>query len=79
LVRKKVSGSVQVPGGLELPPQNTEKSAISENGGAESGAFSVESSSLEPNLQQIIDAWPTLPEAFRGAIMAMIAAARTDG
>jgi hypothetical protein len=31
---------------------------------------------IDPNMQRILDAWPTLPEAIRAGILAMIDAAR---
>ena len=34
---------------------------------------------LDADLQRILDTWPTLPEAFRAGIVAMITAARKDG
>ncbi len=57
--------------GLEVPPQNTEETPVSETSGAESGALSA----IDPDLQRLIDSWPTLPEAMQAGILAMIAAA----
>jgi hypothetical protein len=31
---------------------------------------------IDPDLQRVLDAWPTLPEALRAGILAMIGAAR---
>jgi hypothetical protein len=72
--RKKISGSVQVPGGLGTPPQDAGKMPISQTGGAKSGALSPDSSSMDPDLQRLIDAWPTLPDVICASILAMIAA-----
>ncbi len=33
---------------------------------------------IDPKLQRLIDAWPTLPAALREGILAMIDAARKD-
>ena len=41
-------------------------------GGAKSGALSP----TDPDLQRLLDAWPTLPEAMRAGILAMIAASK---
>jgi hypothetical protein len=34
---------------------------------------------IDADLQRVLDAWPTLPEALRAGILAMIDAARKDG
>jgi hypothetical protein len=44
-------------------------------GGAQSGALSTNSDQIDADLQRVLDAWPTLPEALRAGILAMIAAA----
>jgi hypothetical protein len=44
-------------------------------GGAESGALGHESTAIDPALKSLIDAWPTLPEAIRAGILAMVRAA----
>ena len=36
------------------------------------------SNEIDPNLQRVLDAWPTLPEALKTGILAMIDAARKD-
>jgi hypothetical protein len=73
--RKEISGSVQVPRGLGTPPQNVEKTPTSARGGANSGAFDPDFRSNDSHLQAVIDAWPTLPEAIRTGILAMVEAA----
>lgn len=47
---------------------------ISEKGGAESGAVSSKTAPIDPDLARIIDAWPTLPETTRVAIVRAIQA-----
>lgn len=64
------------PTRLEHPPQNTGKTLISETGGAKSGALSANSDPIDPDLQRLIEAWPTLPAALKAGIVAMIDAAR---
>jgi len=66
---------VQVPGGLETPLGNTEKTPLSKTGGAKSGAFPTENDAIDADLQAVIDAWPDLPTAIRAAMLAMVNAA----
>ncbi|HUT57138.1 MAG TPA: hypothetical protein VNA25_04610 [Phycisphaerae bacterium] len=44
--------------------------------GAESGADSAETAPVHPDLAKVIEAWPTLPEAVRAGILAMVEAAK---
>ncbi len=44
-------------------------------GGAESGAVPPISTPNDPDLTRLIDAWPTLPEAIKAGILAMVTAA----
>jgi hypothetical protein len=44
-------------------------------GGAKSGALAPENPAIDPALAALIDAWPTLPEAIRAGILAMVRAA----
>ncbi len=37
--------------------------------------YRQETAEIDPDLGQLIDAWPTLPPAIRGAILAMLRAA----
>ena len=43
-----------------------------ENGGARGGAVGSKSASIDPDLQAIIDAWPSLPDAVKADILAMV-------
>ncbi len=63
--------------GLEHPAQTPRKKAMSDQGGAESGAPdapNAPSLPVDPNLRRIIDAWPDLPEAAKTGIVAMVRA-----
>jgi len=64
-----------VPCGFEQPPVSPQKTAISETGGAESGAVDAEDTSIDLDLQVIIQRWLELPEAVKAGILAMIRAA----
>ncbi len=45
---------------------------------AEGSAAERENASLDPDLQAIIDAWPTLPESVKADILAMAKAGESD-
>jgi hypothetical protein len=62
-------------GGIRTHPQIPAKTAISAQGGAESGALATESRPIDPGLATLIDAWPALAEPIRAGILAMIRAA----
>jgi hypothetical protein len=47
-------------------------------GGAKSGALADRFTFRDPDLQRLIDAWPTLPESIRRAILALIGAALSE-
>jgi hypothetical protein len=49
--------------------------AIIEKGAAKSAAVGDDLPPLDPELAQVIEAWPTLPPAIREAILAMLRAA----
>lgn len=61
--------------GREHPSNPSEKSNISETGGAESGALDGEIDRLDTDLAAVIKAWPTLPASVRSSIMALVGAA----
>jgi hypothetical protein len=44
-------------------------------GGAKSGALADRFTFRDPDLQRLIDAWPTLPEPIRRAMLALIGTA----
>jgi integrase len=77
------------PGGIRTPDQgimsqfqtseNTGETGISGNAGADAGAIEMKSAHDDADLGVIIDAWPTLPEAIRSSILAMVKAAGGDG
>ena len=58
----------------DATPENPEKTGISENAGADAGAVETKTAHDDPDLQAIIDAWPTLPEAIKVAILATVKA-----
>ena len=61
--------NVMTPTGFEHPPRNVDNLLISVSESAKSGAVP------DTDLQRLIDAWPTLPEAMRAGILAIIATA----
>jgi hypothetical protein len=69
-----------IAGGLgfsvrEQTPENTGKTGISADAGANAGAVETKTAHIGPDLQGIIDAWPALPDAIKAGILAMIRAA----
>jgi hypothetical protein len=52
--------------------QNTGKTGIPPQSGAESGAPGARKAPLDPELAAVVDAWPALPEAIKAGILAMI-------
>ena len=52
--------------------ENNGKTTIHERSGAESGALGAQLSDSPPDLQVVIEAWPTLPEKARLEIVAMV-------
>ena len=58
--------------GLEQPPASPQKTAISETGGAESGAVDAPNGLNAPALVSLIEAWPTLPQTVRDEIAAIV-------
>ena len=45
-------------------------------GAAESGASGGKSGALDPDLAVVVDVWPTLPDAVKVGILAMVRAAK---
>ncbi|MBT4864957.1 MAG: hypothetical protein HON53_07565 [Planctomycetaceae bacterium] len=58
--------------GLEQPATSPQKTAISDTGGAESGAVDARNGLNDPALVSLIEAWPTLPQAVRDEIAALV-------
>ena len=58
--------------GFERTQENTGETTVSVEGGAESGALDAENLVTDPDLAAVIAAWPTLSEANRTAILAII-------
>jgi len=56
-------------------PENTGKTSVSSEAGADAGAVETKLAQFSPDLQSLIDAWPTLPEAIKAGILAMVRAA----
>ena len=66
--------------GVEHLQQSPGKGGFPEVGGAECGAQRAPEGQFEPDLQRLIDAWPTLPDPRRAGIVAMVdAATKSDG
>jgi hypothetical protein len=61
--------------GFEPALDFPEKLGVAPTGGAKSGALGART----PELADVAGIWPTLPEAIRAAILAMIQAARREG
>ena len=61
--------------GVEPPPENTDKTGVLNQSGAESGALDAQKAELSPELAAVVEAWPKLPPAIRAGILAMIRAA----
>lgn len=60
------------PRGLEQDSNSLEKEAISEQSGAESGAYFANLTQIDPNLTQLIDAWQDISEPVKAGILAMV-------
>ena len=64
--------------GLELSPQDTEKTRFSKTGAAESGAVAAQPPGMEPDLAAITAAWPSLSKVTRKVIIRLIEADRFE-
>ena len=73
------SGGIRTPDTRIMIPlvsvENLEKNAPSENCAAHMSAVEIESSTIDPELKQIFDRWPNLPEPIKAGILAMVEAA----
>jgi len=64
--------------GIERPPKRSEKTRVPPERAAESdalGAHDIATAPVDPDLADVIAAWPTLPPAIQAGIMAMVRAA----
>ena len=61
--------------GLEQSENSPRRVQVSETAGAKSGAVDRENATNDPELAQVIEAWPTLPPAIREAVLDMLRAA----
>ena len=57
---------------IRTPFENTGKTGFPAESGAESGAVGARADLLDPGLAAVVEAWPTLPEATKDAILAMV-------
>ena len=69
------------PGGFEprAGEGNAEKTGDSDECAAPRAAQSAANPPFDADLQQLIDAWPDLPEAVKAGILAMVKAAAGGG
>ena len=56
--------------------ENTGKTGVSDQSGAECGALAAREAPLDPELAAVVDAWPALPAAIKAGILATIRAAQ---
>jgi hypothetical protein len=57
---------------LEVPSQTSGKTALSQTGSTESGTLAAQLAQYDADLQVVIDAWPSLSESTKQAILAMV-------
>jgi hypothetical protein len=62
------------PGGVEPSTENTGKTGVDKQCGAENGAQDAREAQKDPRLAVVLDAWAKLPESTRDDILAMIEA-----
>jgi hypothetical protein len=58
--------------GFEQSPPNPENTSFPSSSAAKSGAVLPDFVASDPNLRELIKAWPSLPEAVRTGIVAMV-------
>ena len=63
------------PAGIEQKPFSPRRVQVSETAGAKSGAVDRENARIDPDLETVIDAWPTMPPDTQRAILAIVEAA----
>ncbi len=54
------------------PCDNSGFASKANQGGAESGAVDSEEAPTDPDLQRLIEAWPTLPKPVKAGVVAMM-------
>ena len=64
------------PAGIEQSEETPRRVAKPKTGAAKSAAVGDDLPPIDPDLGQVIEAWPTLPPAIREAILAMLRAAQ---
>ena len=60
------------PTGVEHTPQTSGKTTLSELGGTESGTLGAQLALDDADLRVVVDAWPSLSDATKKAILAMV-------
>ena len=65
--------------GLERVSKTSDKTALYDKSGAESGALGPRFVKVPSDLRKIIDTWPILPAATKKAVMALIQAEEGKG
>jgi hypothetical protein len=58
--------------GIEPAAIFPENPVVLVRGGAESGAPDLNEPAPDPELESVIDAWPTLPEPIKAAVKALV-------
>ena len=61
--------------GFERRQDSPDKTTVSKQGGAQSGAHAAPTAVSDPDLAAVVKVWPKLPEAVRVGIVAMVKAA----
>ncbi len=62
--------------GLELSHDSAGNFTIADQSGAESGALGAQNRPCDADLAEVVQSWPSLPDALRAGILAMVRAAR---
>jgi hypothetical protein len=64
------------PRGLECTTNSLENPGVRPEGGAKSGALSMEPDQIDTDLAEVIEAWPNLSGPIRAGILAIVRAGR---
>jgi hypothetical protein len=70
-----VSADQLPPRGVEQAVNSSKKTRYSQCRGAKSGALGPKETPIDLGLKTVVEAWPTLPEAIKAGMLAMIKAA----